>query len=144
MQNEKRAAYSSRRRGNEDPQLHELVVNMQGRVIAHILHPTVMTRLVDSSQYGNTYLPGEVLDDLFSGIFVSKEIPTTFKMNLQSKYVDALLGGLGNDEYDEISKAAIYNSVLKIQLYTKRPYGNVEVKNHLKFLNWKIGKALES
>ena len=103
-----------------------------------------MTRLVDSSQYGNTYLPGEVLDDLFSGIFVSKEIPTTFKMNLQSKYVDALLGGLGNDEYDEISKAAIYNSVLKIQLYTKRPYGNVEVKNHLKFLNWKIGKALES
>ena len=144
LQNEKRAAYSSRRRGNEDPQLHELVVNMQGRVIAHILHPTVMTRLVDSSQYGNTYLPGEVLDDLFSGIFVSKEIPTTFKMNLQSKYVDALLGGLGNDEYDEISKAAIYNSVLKIQLYTKRPYGNVEVKNHLKFLNWKINKALES
>ena len=61
----KRAAYSSGRRGNEDPQLHDLVLSLQGRTISHILHPTVMMRLVDSSQYGNTYMPDEVLSDLF-------------------------------------------------------------------------------
>ena len=72
LQSEKRAAYSSGRRANEDPQLHDLVLDLQGRAISHILHPTVMKRLVDSSQYGNTYLPDEVLSDLFEGIFVQR------------------------------------------------------------------------
>ncbi|MDA9578156.1 zinc-dependent metalloprotease [Gammaproteobacteria bacterium] len=143
LQYEKRAAYSSAERGNEDPQLHEVVLGLQRRVLAHILHPRVMTRLVDSSQYGNTYLPNEVLDDLQEGIFVAKEVPTTFKMNLQSNYVDGLIKGLTDSDYDEISRSAIYSSLLKIELYTKRLYGTDELKNHLKFLNWKINKALE-
>ena len=143
LQYEKRAAYSSSERGNEDPQLHEVVLGLQGRVLAHILHPRVMTRLVDSSQYGNTYLPNEVLDDLQEGIFVAKEVPTTFKMNLQSNYVDSLIKGLSDSDYDEISRSAIYNSLIKIETFTKRLYGTDELKNHLKFLNWKINKALE-
>ncbi|MDA7709962.1 zinc-dependent metalloprotease [Gammaproteobacteria bacterium] len=143
LQYEKRAAYSSSERGNEDPQLHEIVLGLQGRVLAHILHPRVMTRLVDSSQYGNTYLPNEVLDDLQEGIFVAKEVPTTFKMNLQSNYVDGLIKGLSDSDYDEISRSAIYNSLIKIETFTKRLYGTDELKNHLKFLNWKINKALE-
>ncbi|MDB4156624.1 zinc-dependent metalloprotease [Gammaproteobacteria bacterium] len=143
LQYEKRAAYSSSERGNEDPQLHEVVIGLQGRVLAHILHPRVMTRLVDSSQYGNTYLPNEVLDDLQEGIFVAKEVPTTFKMNLQSNYVDGLIKGLSDSDYDEISRSAIYNSLIKIETFTKRLYGTDELKNHLKFLNWKINKALE-
>ena len=143
LQYEKRAAYSSAERGNEDPQLHEVVLGLQGRVLAHILHPRVMTRLVDSSQYGNTYLPNEVLDDLQEGIFVAKEVPTTFKMNLQSNYVDGLIKGLSDSDYDEISRSAIYNSLIKIETFTKRLYGTDELKNHLKFLNWKINKALE-
>ncbi|MDA7541658.1 zinc-dependent metalloprotease [Gammaproteobacteria bacterium] len=143
LQYEKRAAYSSSERGNEDPQLHEVVLGLQGRVLAHILHPRVMTRLVDSSQYGNTYLPNEVLDDLQEGIFVAKEVPTTFKMNLQSNYVDDLIKGLSDSDYDEISRSAIYNSLIKIETFTKRLYGTDELKNHLKFLNWKINKALE-
>jgi len=143
LQYEKRAAYSSSERGNEDPQLHEVVLGLQGRVLAHILHPRVMTRLVDSSQYGNTYLPNEVLDDLQEGIFVAKEVPTTFKMNLQSNYVDGLIKGLTDSDYDEISRSAIYNSLIKIETFTKRLYGTDELKNHLKFLNWKINKALE-
>ncbi len=143
LQYEKRAAYSSAERGNEDPQLHEVVLGLQGRVLAHILHPRVMTRLVDSSQYGNTYLPNEVLDDLQEGIFVAKEVPSTFKMNLQSNYVDGLIEGLTDRDYDEISRSAIYNSLIKIETFTKRLYGTDELKNHLKFLNWKINKALE-
>ena len=143
LQSEKRAAYSPRRRGNEDPQLHDLVLSLQGRAVAHILHPTVMMRLLDSSQYGNTYLPDEVLDDLFYGIFVQREVPTSFKMNLQSKYVDSLIGALNDDDYDEISKSAIYASLVSIESFTRTPYGNSKTKVHYKFLNWKISKALE-
>ena len=144
LQSEKRAAYSPGRRGNEDPQLHDLVLGIQGRVISHILHPTVMMRLIDSSQYGNTYLPDEVLGDLYSGIFVRGEIPTTFKMNLQSKYVDSLISALDDDDYDEISRAAIYSSLVDIKKFTKSVYGDSKIKVHFEFLNWKISKALES
>ncbi len=143
LQSEKRAAYSPGRRGNEDPQLHDLVLSLQGRTIAHILHPTVMMRLVDSSQYGNTYMPDEVLSDLFDGIFVQREVPTTFKMNLQSKYVDSLISALIDDDYDEISKSAIYASLVDIRNFTKIPYGDSKTKVHYKFLNWKASKALD-
>ena len=145
LQSEKRAAYSPSRRGNEDPQLHDLVLGLQGRVVAHILHPTVMMRLIDSSQYGNTYLPDEVLSDLYNGIFVSGEVPTTFKMNLQSKYVDSLISALDDDDYDEISRSAIYASLVDIKNFTRSVYGNdSKTKVHFRFLNWKISKALES
>ena len=144
LQSEKRAAYSSGRRANEDPQLHDLVLGLQGRAISHILHPTVMKRLVDSSQYGNTYLPDEVLSDLFEGIFVQREIPTTFKMGLQSKYVDSLIGALNDDDYDEISKSAIYASLVDIRSFTKIPYGDAKTKVHYRFLNWKATNALEN
>ena len=143
LQSQKRAAYSPSN-GNEDPQLHELVLGMQGRVLAHILHPKVMQRLVDSAQYGNTYMPHEVLNDLYNGIFVQKENPSTFKMNLQSKYVDGLIDALSDKEYDEISKSAIYSSLIEIEKFSKRPYGDDSYKNHLKFINWKVNKALDS
>ena len=141
LQSEKRAAYSPSR-GNEDPQLHDLVLGMQGRVLAHILHPKVMQRLVDSAQYGNTYMPQEVLDDLFNAIFVQREEVNTFKMNLQSKYTDGLIDALADDSYDEISKSAIYSSLNEIEKFSSRPYGDDSYKNHLKFINWKVNKAL--
>mgnify|MGYP002885522182 CR=1 FL=1 len=143
LQREKRAAYSPGRGGNEDPQLHDIVLSLQGRVIAHILHPAVMMRLIDSSKYGNTYLPDEVLRDLFNGIFVRGEIPTTFKMNLQSKYVDSLISALDDDDYDEISRSAIYASLVDIENFTRSVYGPSQTKVHYAFLNWKISKALE-
>jgi hypothetical protein len=141
LQSEKRAAYSPSR-GNEDPQLHDLVLEMQGRILAHILHPRVMQRLVDSAQYGNTYMPQEVLDDLFNAIFVQREEVNTFKMNLQSKYTDGLIDALADDSYDEISKSAIYSSLNEIEKFSSRPYGDDSYKNHLKFINWKVNKSL--
>ena len=102
-----------------------------------------MMRLVDSSQYGNTYMPDEVLSDLFDAIFVQGEVPSTFKMNLQSTYVDSLISALNDDDYDEISKSAIYSSLFKIKSFTKVSYGNATTKVHYNFLNWKVSKALD-
>ena len=144
LQREKRAAGSYRRDSNEDPQLHDMVIGMQGRVLAHILNPTVMTRLVDSSEYGNEYLPGEVLDDLFNGIFVKGETPDTYKRNLQSLYVDGLLEVFSDDSrYDELAKAAVFDSIMNIQKFTRSPVRDAETKKHFGFINWKLSKFLE-
>jgi hypothetical protein len=143
LQREKRATgYSSD--GNEDPQLHEMVTGMQARVLAALLHPVVMTRLVDSAQYGNTYMPEEVLSDLFNGLFVRNEDPDTFKRNIQSAYVDGLISAFKEDsEYDEISKAAVFTSLTKIQDFTKGNFRDDETKSHYQYLNWKVTNFLD-
>jgi hypothetical protein len=143
LQPEKRAAYNPNEDANDDPKLHDSVLSMQENVLRHILSPTVMLRLSDSSQYGNEYSPSEVLEDIHDGIFVPQEIPNSFKRNLQSSYIDGLIGALNSDAYDDIAKAAIYNSILKIEKFTKRPFGDDATKSHLKYLNWKVSMALE-
>ena len=141
LQSEKRAA--SYGNSDNDPKVHDLVLRMQLNSLGFILHPRVMKRLSDSSQYGNTYLPNEVLQDLFSGIFVPREAPNTFKMNLQSAYVDGLITAMNDDSYDEISRAAIFSSLVKIKNYTNSAYGSDMVKGHFDYLNWKINDALD-
>ena len=143
LQREKRATgYSSR--GNEDPQLHDMVLGMQGRVLASLLHPNVMTRLVDSGQYGNTYMPAEVLQDIFDGIFVKGEMPDTFKRNLQSAYVDGLINVFAEDsDYDDIAKASVFSSLTDIKKFTKGTSRDPGVKAHYQYLNWKVSNFLD-
>ena len=143
LQREKRATgFSSG--GNEDPQLHDMVLGMQGRVLASLLHPNVMTRLVDSAQYGNTYMPAEVLQDIFDGVFVKGEMPDTYKRNLQSAYVDGLINVFAEDSnYDEIAKASVFSSLTDIQKFTKVTSRDQGVKAHYQYLNWKVTNFLE-
>ena len=141
LQSEKRAA--SYGNSDDDPKIHDRVLRMQTSALSFILHPRVMKRLTNSSRYGNEYLPNEVLQDIFDGIFVAREIPNTFKMNLQSAYVDGLINAMSDERYDEISRSAIFNSLLKIRNYSNSSYGNKMVKGHFDYLNWKINSALK-
>ena len=141
LQSEKRAA--SYGNSDDDPKVHDRVLRMQLSSLSFILHPRVMKRLTNSSKYGNEYLPNEVLQDIFDGIFVAREIPNTFKMNLQSAYVDGLIEAMSDERYDEISRSAIFNSLQKIRNYSNSSYGNKMVKGHFSYLNWKINSALD-
>ena len=141
LQSEKRAA--SYGNSDDDPKIHDRVLRMQTSALSFILHPRVMKRLTNSSKYGNEYLPNEVLQDIFDGIFVAREIPNTFKMNLQSAYVEGLINAMSDERYDEISRSAIFNSLLKIRNYSNSSYGNKMVKGHFDYLNWKINSALK-
>ena len=136
LQREKRAAYSPESAGNGDPQLHSMVLRMQGTVLRHVLHPKVMMRLLDSAQYGNTYLPNEVLTDLHNGIFVLREVPSTFKMNLQTSYVDELISALDSDKYDDISKA-LFGAFLvnTLILLTALNIAALEISSYLSLSN---------
>ena len=145
LQPEKRAAYDPNEDANDEPKLHDTVLRMQQNVLRHILSPTVMLRLSDSSKYGNSYLPNEVLADVHNAIFIKKETPTSFKRNLQSSYADGLISALDSGSYDEISNAALYSSLIEIRDFTKSSLstGDKEIKAHYKYINWKINSYLE-
>ena len=106
--------------GNNDPDFHALVLSSQSNILRNILHPEVMKRLVNSSLYGNTYMPAEVLSDLNEAIFVSRETPDTFKRNLQATYVDLLIEGFNNGNYDNVSKAEIFQAISEIHSFARK------------------------
>ena len=37
----------------EDPKIHQWILSLQSNILAHLLHPRVMTRITDSRLYGN-------------------------------------------------------------------------------------------
>ena len=100
-----------------------------------------MKRLVNSSLYGNQYLPDEVLNDLNSAIFISNEKPDTFKKNLQSTYVDFLIEGFNEGSYDEVSKAAIFSTLKNILAFSNKSKFK---SNHYDLIYFKVSNFFES
>ena len=126
---------------NNDPDFHAIVLASQRNILRNILHPAVMKRLVNSSLYGNKYMPGEVLNDLNSAIFVAGEEPDTFKKNLQSTYVDLLIKGFNEAPYDDISKAAIFSALKDVLSYSRQ---NKFKSNHFDLIYFNVNNFFES
>ena len=129
------------RSGNNDPDFHALVLSSQRNILSNILHPEVMKRLVNSELYGNQYMPDEVLSDLNKAIFIQKEEPDTFKRNLQSTYVDLLIEGFENGDYDQVSKAEIFKTINDIHSFARK---NKMRSAHYDFIYFKIDKLLKA
>ena len=127
--------------GNNDPDFHALVLSSQSNILRNILHPKVMKRLVNSSLYGNTYMPAEVLYDLNEAIFVSRETPDTFKRNLQATYVDLLIDGFNNGNYDNVSKAEIFQAINEIHSFARK---NKMRSSHYELIFFKLEQLLNN
>ena len=126
---------------NNDPDFHAIVLASQSNILRNILHPAVMKRLVNSSLYGNKYMPGEVLNDLNSAIFVAGEEPDSFKKNLQSTYVDLLIKGFNEAPYDDISKAAIFSALKDVLSYSRQ---NKFKSSHFDLIYFNVNNFFES
>ena len=126
---------------NNDPDFHEIVLASQSNILRNILHPAVMKRLVNSSLYGNKYMPDEVLSDLNSAIFILGEEPDTFKKNLQSTYVNLLTNGFNEGPYDDVSKAAIFSALKEILDFSKR---NRFKSNHYDLIYFQVTNFFDS
>ena len=126
---------------NNDPDFHEIVLASQSNILRNILHPAVMKRLVNSSLYGNQYMPNEVLNDLNSAIFIAGEEPDTFKKNLQSTYVEFLIEGFNEGSYDEVSKAAIFSALKDVLAYSKK---NKFKSDHFDLIFFKVNNFFQS
>ncbi|MFB2119431.1 zinc-dependent metalloprotease [Parapedobacter sp. 2B3] len=83
--------------------------SLQVSTLSHILHPTTLTRISNSSLYGNEYSVTDVMKDLTNHIFAAdlSGHVNLIRQNLQTDYVQALIGILeAKTGYDHASKAA--------------------------------------
>ena len=122
---------------------------MQKSVLDHLLHPVVLTRLTDTTLYGNEYRVADMMADLTAAVFdadMDGEV-NAFRQNLQSEYVGRLVAMIAPDNasgYDQPSRAmALYTlEDLRRRLGAKR-VGDVATRAHTAALLHTIDKALD-
>ncbi|WMS86022.1 zinc-dependent metalloprotease [Pleionea litopenaei] len=131
---------------NEDPKIHDMVLNNQRRVMAHLLHKDVLKRITDTALYGNEYSLNEYLSDLTSGIFeadLNGEV-NTYRQNLQNDYVKKLImisGASKPSPYDYLSQAAAQYQLKAIDKMIKYNKGEGATRVHREYLHSQIDKA---
>ena len=128
--------------GPEDPKIHDQVLSYQTRVLAHIMHPNTLQRIIDSELYGNQYSLSQFMGDLNNAMFkedISSDV-NSFRQNLQAVYVTRLidmLNGKSSGRFKVPAKSmAIYN-LEEISKWLKKPAGNtssVAHRNHIRHL----------
>src|SRR5436190_18848125 len=103
----------------EDIRAEAIVLNVQVGLFAHLLSPNTMTRINNSTLYGNTYTSADMLNDLTAAVFAAdlKTNVNLYRLNLQTEYVKGLAAVVSApvSPYDNASKAAMYNSIKKIR-----------------------------
>ncbi len=134
--------------GPEDPKIHDQVLSYQTRVLAHILHPNTLQRIIDSELYGNRYNLSLFMTDLNDAMFkddLTSDI-NTFRQNLQAVYVTRLIdmiNGKSSGRYKIPAKSmAIYN-LKQIVKWLKKPTGNTSSIAHRTHIKILIDKALK-
>jgi len=129
---------------HEDPQVHKAILNIQSKIFDQLLSPWVTYRITDSSLYGNDYEIYEFFNDLTLSIFqedLNLEVSYTRK-NLQTTYVRRLISILAADYYDEITTAAAYDSLRKIEKMMKKNSRYPGTKVHRSLILWIIDSGL--
>ena len=130
----------------EDPKVHQWLLSVQRGVLAHLLHPTVMTRITDSRLYGNAYALADMMDDLTAAIFDAdrRGDVNTFRQNLQVEYVSRLTDVVTDNDHDYPSQSMALYQLREIErmLRGKRS-GNVETRAHTQNILYIIRRALE-
>jgi len=130
----------------EDVKPQTSVMNLQLSVLAELLHPVTLSRINNSSLYGNTYSVANVMNDLVSSIFAAdlKGNVNLYRQNLQAEFVKgvaAIANAPGG--YDNASKAAALSTIKKIKTMLATAVStNEQTKAHRTSLNFIIEKAL--
>ncbi|MGK6351892.1 zinc-dependent metalloprotease [Parapedobacter sp. DT-150] len=133
--------------GTEDYKPQNTFRSLQVSTLSHILHPTTLSRVNNSTLYGNTYPVAEVMQDLTANIFDADlgGSVNLVRQNLQTDYVSALSGILKAETgYDYASKAAALAALmdLKTKLEGGATGADIQTAAHRKNLVFLIDKAL--
>ena len=133
---------------NEDPNIHQRLLNMQKECLNQLLHPNVLTRILDSEVYGNTYSLDEVMTDLTNAIFQSdlKTDVNTARQNLQIEYVKRLSRCFDEKmAYDHASVSMMKAELKRIEkLEASNVAGNAMTKAHRAHVVQLIQQAFDS
>ena len=97
----------------EDPKIHERVLNIQTGTLNHLLNPVVLQRMVNSSLYGNEYLPVDMIMDLNTAIFGDdlRGTPNSFRRNLQVAYTERLVAAVDDPSFGADARSAVLAAI---------------------------------
>jgi predicted Zn-dependent protease len=134
----------------EDPKLNDIYQSIQtNATLGHILHPTTLQRVSNTSLYGNTYTVADIMTDLTNGIFKADLVG---KVNMQRQYLQtyfvkevAKIADINDarNRHDDISKAAARQTLKKIKLMlTTASSLDESTKAHRNYISYLIENAL--
>lgn len=131
--------------GNEDPKIHDRILNMQKSVLMHLLSPSVTKRIVDIQLIGNTYSLNEMMRDLTDGIFKADAAGNvnSFRQNLQLEYVNMLIAATKSDAYAYQAKSNALAQLKAIKTMMAAGAGSPDTKAHREHIVFAINKAME-
>jgi hypothetical protein len=131
--------------GNEDPKIHERVLNVQRGVLAHILSTSVTKRMTDIQLIGNTYTLNEMMKELTDAIFkadVTSNV-NSYRQNLQIEYTKKLIEIISTSTYSYQSQSNALAQLKSIKTMMATGLGNADTKAHRDHIVFAINKALE-
>ena len=136
------------RRENEDPKIHDRILNTQRAVLDELLNNTVMLRLTDTKLYGNKYSVNAMLKDVTNGIFIEDlgASVSTIRQNLQEEYVSRLLNIVdAKSAYAYTSKSAAFGEVQRILAWMEaNTGGDPATSAHRAHIVYLINSALDT
>jgi hypothetical protein len=132
----------------EDPKIHARIASAQKNALRHLLHPRVLQRLIDATEYGNTYGIDEYMKALTDAIFKTdlRSAVNTQRQQLQIEYVKGLVAALGpKAKYDVITQSMVLSTLKRIQREQQSASSpNALTRAHRDHLVFIIDKALEA
>ncbi len=131
----------------QDPKLHQAALDIQRGILDHLTHPAVLTRLIDSQQYGNQYSVDEHFVSLTDAIFKQdlKGNVNSYRQNLQVDYAQRLIHVLNSGDYSKIAQSMALNRLRWIEkAMEKNTRGDLSTRAHREHILYRIEKALET
>ncbi|NQX81471.1 MAG: zinc-dependent metalloprotease [Flavobacteriaceae bacterium] len=133
---------------NEDPKIHDKVLNSQKGVLAHLLHYNTLQRISDSQLYGNEYSLSTFMNDLNNSIFKVdiKLNVNSFRQNLQLEYTNTLIKmvkGKNSSRYNNAAKSMALYNLKNINRMVASTNGNISTKAHKYHLKTLITNAIK-
>lgn len=133
--------------GNEDPKIHERVLNVQKGIFAHILSANVLKRISDGGLYGNQYGVSEMMNDLTTAIFNAdaQTAVNGFRQNLQLAYVNNLIEIVNSSSFDYRAQSNALANLRKIKsiVGAAAALADTDSKAHRANVIYTINKGLE-
>ncbi|HET9745050.1 MAG TPA: zinc-dependent metalloprotease [Chitinophagaceae bacterium] len=132
---------------SEDIKPQTSVLALQVNVFAHLLSANTLTRINNSTLYGNKYTAADMMNDLTNAVFAAdlKTNVNLYRLNLQTEYVKGLAAIISApvSPYDNASKAAMLHTLKKIKgLLATAVSTDEQTRAHRSNLNFIIDKAL--
>jgi hypothetical protein len=136
------------RKENEDPKIHDRILNAQRAVLDELLNNNVMQRITDSKLYGNKYSLTAVLRDVTNGIFTEDlgGNVSSIRQNLQEEYVSRLLNIIDTKSaYAYTSKSAAFGELKRILGWMETSTGgDIATTAHRAHLAFVINNVLDN